>query len=141
MIQEISSLQQFKAWVNNFKSELSDKQILLLSGPMGVGKTQFVKTFLQGEAEVMSPTFAIHNSYNVDGKNIDHIDLYRVENDEDLESTGFWDIFNQPNGLIIIEWADRLPTNAYPLNWDKTEIKFEFVEPNTEKRKIEITHF
>ncbi len=118
-------LKKLESWVEEFSKILSEKQILLLSGPMGAGKTQFVHfllKYLEGE-EPSSPTFAIHQSYSSIRGDIDHVDLYRLENEEDLESTGFWDLFEKESGLIIIEWADRLDEEKYPLYWDKIHLK------------------
>lgn len=58
-------------------------------------------------ANVMSPSFSFHNRYQVGKVRIDHVDFYRIKDEEDLESTGFWDFFERPKGFIIIEWANR----------------------------------
>ncbi len=99
---------------------LEDKTVVLLEGPMGVGKTQWVTFLLQGLGyeDACSPSFSIHNSYELpNGRIVDHLDLYRLENDEDLETTGFWDLFSRPHGLILIEWGDRLHKEFIPIDW------------------------
>jgi tRNA threonylcarbamoyladenosine biosynthesis protein TsaE len=71
-----------------------------------------------------SPTFAIHHRYEnlSTGFGFDHVDLYRLESDDDLESTGFWDLFAPPKGLVVIEWSDRLAVDLLPLNWSQVKV-------------------
>ena len=85
---------------------------------MGAGKTQFARWILKelGSTEAASPTFAIHHRYTTKFLDVDHFDLYRVRSDDDLESTGFWDILAASDNLVIVEWSDRLPREAYPKN-------------------------
>jgi len=88
-----------------------------------------------GMRDVQSPSFAIHLRYeNPQGRCMDHLDLYRLKDDDDLESSGFWDIFAQKQSLVIIEWAQRLNFDYLPLNWQRIEVKFEKI--SAEERKI-----
>ncbi|UOF02079.1 tRNA (adenosine(37)-N6)-threonylcarbamoyltransferase complex ATPase subunit type 1 TsaE [Bdellovibrio reynosensis] len=107
---------------------INDRCILLMSGDVGAGKTtsvQFIAEIL-GMRDVQSPSFAIHLRYeNAQGRTLDHLDLYRLKDDDDLESSGFWDLFAQKNSLIIIEWANRLDFDYLPLNWQRLEVKYE----------------
>lgn len=121
------SPEAFQTWIAAFTADLTGKDIILLDGPMGAGKTFFVKALAQimGIGEANSPTFALHHRYEVGAKAMDHVDLYRLENDADLESSGFWDLFRQDKGLICIEWAGKLPQTAYPKNWRIHSIQIE----------------
>ncbi len=134
----VNNLDEFKSFVLNLKKNLSSKQLILLNGPLGSGKTQFVKCLVDGADDVTSPTFSIHNKYQLKNITIDHFDLYRLEGDEDLDSTGFWDIFNQSSGLVIVEWADRLPQEVYPLNWPQMLITIGLVEGEADQRIITV---
>ncbi|MCB0349695.1 MAG: tRNA (adenosine(37)-N6)-threonylcarbamoyltransferase complex ATPase subunit type 1 TsaE [Bdellovibrionales bacterium] len=104
--------------------------LLLLSGDLGVGKTKTVEVLLGelGVTQVSSPTYAIHHNYEVKGMNIDHFDLYRIESESDLESTGFWDVFMQPEAWVIVEWADRLQQTKFSPQWVRVEINIELTE-------------
>jgi len=106
---------------------------------MGAGKTQIVRWFLTqlGVTEVASPTFAVHHQYASPGGPVDHVDLYRVESDEDLESTGFWDLIREPQTLVFVEWADRLPEDAWPLDQNIMRIHIQKLPPSDEARQIE----
>lgn len=131
VINNISELQTF---VNSLK--LNDKQVIALSGPMGVGKTELTKCLLKrlkGEPAT-SPTFSLHNRYDKGERPVDHFDLYRLKDDEDLESSGFWDCFEQDSGLIVVEWADRLDKEVYPVGWDYTFIDFHIDSDNQARR-------
>ena len=136
----IENLEALKNWVSKFCKTWSDRQIILLEGDMGVGKTQFVIETLNtmGYSEASSPSFAIMNCYETDEMQIDHVDLYRLESDEDLESTGFWDLFLKPKGLIFIEWASRLPKDVYPRNWNCLQVEIKKLTEN--QREIIISN-
>ncbi|MCH2533242.1 MAG: tRNA (adenosine(37)-N6)-threonylcarbamoyltransferase complex ATPase subunit type 1 TsaE [Bdellovibrionales bacterium] len=136
----IKNIEELKKFVKSLK--LSEKQVLGLSGPMGAGKTEFTKCLLNilgGEA-ASSPTFSLHNRYEKGSRPVDHFDLYRLKNDEDLESSGFWDCFEQDSGLIVIEWADRIDKDYYPAGWDYCFIDFS-VDEKTSHRRLSLSHF
>ena len=122
--------------------------MLLLCGPLGVGKTTLVRALLESEGcRVMSPAFTVCNSYVAGNKHIYHVDLYRLKNSEDLESTGFWDIFQKKNPKkgareevkwLFIEWADRLPFQQLPHNWNCIKIDLKFAKA-TNLRQINVS--
>jgi tRNA threonylcarbamoyladenosine biosynthesis protein TsaE len=123
---EIQSVSQLEEFWKNLLPKLSVRTILLLSGDVGAGKTTSVQLIAKilNLRDVQSPSFAIHLRYENDqGQALDHLDLYRLQDDDDLESSGFWDLFAQDRGLIVIEWAQRLDYDFLPLNWDKIEVK------------------
>ncbi|UXR63605.1 tRNA (adenosine(37)-N6)-threonylcarbamoyltransferase complex ATPase subunit type 1 TsaE [Bdellovibrio bacteriovorus] len=124
----IKNLEELKAFWQEFLPHLNDRCILLMSGDVGAGKTTSVQMMASvlGMRDVQSPSFAIHLRYeNAAGKAMDHLDLYRLKDDDDLESSGFWDLFAQKNSLIVIEWANRLDFDYLPLNWQRIEVVFE----------------
>ena len=118
--------------------QFPQRAVFLMSGPMGVGKTETIKalTSLLGLRNIASPSFAIHHHYEGGGYVIDHLDLFRLEDEDDLESTGFWDLFSQTKAWIFIEWADRLEKEYLPLNWPQYEIVMKMIEGN--RRHLEI---
>ena len=69
---------------------------------------------------------------------IHHVDLYRLKDDEDLESTGFWDVFSNKEDLVIIEWADRLNQKSLPPNWHYIQVKISFVPNQSDRRFITV---
>ena len=80
-----------------------------LYGEMGVGKTAFVRGFCAalGISGVKSPTYTIVNEYR--GRcSIYHFDMVRIESEDDLYSTGFWEYLEQENAFVLIEWCENI---------------------------------
>lgn len=101
---------------------ISVGSILLLEGDLAAGKTTFVSVFseLCGAQPASSPTYSLINQYEVLNKSekIIHVDLYRLKNGEDIDSSGFWDIFSDKKNKIFIEWSSRVQSSDWPLGWD-----------------------
>jgi tRNA threonylcarbamoyladenosine biosynthesis protein TsaE len=107
--------------------------LILLTGDLGAGKTTLTKGIVSGaggahEEDVTSPTFALVHKHVGDAKSdrsvlVYHIDLYRVEDRQGLESLGLEDIFNE-TAIVIVEWPDRL---NLPTNWPVMNITLEHV--------------
>jgi tRNA threonylcarbamoyladenosine biosynthesis protein TsaE len=98
--------------------------VVSLVGPLGAGKTVFVKGLAEGlgiePTAVSSPSFTIVNEYTAGGKRrLSHVDLYRVESGRELEDAGFLDLLD-PGAVVAVEWGDRLP-EALPE--DRLEIR------------------
>ncbi len=80
-----------------------------LSGDLGSGKTQFVRGFARGlgvTERIHSPTFALLNIYGSGRAPLYHIDLFRLESDEQIIAAGLTEYF-EPRGITIVEWIDR----------------------------------
>jgi tRNA threonylcarbamoyladenosine biosynthesis protein TsaE len=87
--------------------------VVALVGPLGAGKTVFVKGLADGlgldSTHVASPTFVIASEYtSAEGRRLAHVDCYRVESVAELEGAGFLDLL-EPGVLVAVEWADRFP--------------------------------
>jgi len=101
--------------------------LLLLSGDLGSGKTTLTKGIVSGlgaakEEEVTSPTFTLVHVFNNPCK-VYHVDLYRVENFQGLESLGLEDALSE-QAIIIIEWSERF---SFRSDWPRVEIHLEHV--------------
>jgi len=87
--------------------------VIGLTGPMGAGKTTFVRGTAAG-MEIMdgfvvsSPTYTILQSYPCRKMDLFHLDLFRVSGQEDLDSTGYRDAIHDES-VLLIEWVDREP--------------------------------
>lgn len=80
-----------------------------LRGPLGAGKTVLVKGMAQGVGmadTVTSPTFTFVNEYRAGGRRLTHVDLYRIESGDDLESIGWSDIVLEAD-VLAVEWAEH----------------------------------
>ncbi|MBD5159677.1 MAG: tRNA (adenosine(37)-N6)-threonylcarbamoyltransferase complex ATPase subunit type 1 TsaE [Ruminococcus sp.] len=98
--------------------KLQEGDMIIYKGGLGAGKTTFTRGLATGLGLgdcVSSPTFALVNEYQ--GKNITlyHFDMYRIQTEEGLESTGFFDYPFEDN-IAVIEWSeniiDFLPENT-----------------------------
>ncbi len=118
-------LVELERWVLACSQNLQPQSIVALYGDVGAGKTQlisFLRRALGSQEPTQSPSFAIHHTYCGGRLTLDHVDLYRIENIDDLESTGFWDLFAEHCHVIAVEWADRIPRELYPRDWELWEI-------------------
>lgn len=98
-------------------------RFVALVGGLGAGKTAFTRGFcsyLCPTAAVKSPSFALVNEYH--GQNeIYHFDVWRITDDDDLYSTGFYDYLDRP-GHLLCEWADNIDY-AIPSDYIRVTIK------------------
>ncbi len=136
----LKSAGEVQAWAEQFQQLIQRPCLILLQGEMGVGKTQLVRWMLtaQGVLDVASPTYAIHHQYQGKHGVVDHFDLYRVESVTDLESTGFWDVLDDPLGLVIVEWPDRLSRDIWPKNRAVIWISLSRVDKDLEARTLQV---
>jgi tRNA threonylcarbamoyladenosine biosynthesis protein TsaE len=83
--------------------------VIGLCGDLGAGKTQFVKGLARGlgiESRVQSPTFALANIYTGGRLTLFHLDLYRLDTQEQIAAAGLEE-YLRPAGVTVIEWAER----------------------------------
>jgi tRNA threonylcarbamoyladenosine biosynthesis protein TsaE len=108
VIQVTRSEAQTAAAARALAARLRAGDVVLLSGPLGAGKTAFVRGMAAGLGidpdEVSSPTFTLLHEYRGAGLTLYHADLYRLDRaaseDLGLEETA--------DGVLAIEWPDRL---------------------------------
>ncbi len=85
------------------------ESFVALYGDLGAGKTAFTRGFasvIVPDADVCSPTYTIVNEY--EGVTpLFHFDMYRIEDEDALDSIGFYDYFGR--GIIITEWSENIP--------------------------------
>lgn len=119
--------------------EFPAKQVVLLIGQLGAGKTTLAKGIVKGLGaadpdEVSSPTFTLIHEYGSEGR-VFHIDLYRLDQPREVATLGLDDLFDR-QAIVLIEWGERFPQF---LPAERTEIRVRTM--GDEKREIEVKTF
>ncbi len=136
---DLSSENKTEELAKKISKKLKPKDIIYLYGEMGVGKTTFVRYMINEFqkknklqiTEVTSPTFNILCEYDIKQIKINHYDLFRLKNKEEIKNL---DLFNDiSNTITFIEWPqiiDKKPDNLI-------ELDFKY-EENHQKRSVQI---
>ena len=117
-----------------------------LAGDLGAGKTTLTRYWLQalGHAgAVKSPTYTLVEPYSIEQKDgsvkpVYHADLYRLQDPEELSFIGFDEYLDEPNALVVIEWASRADSYLPPptLFIDMTQATS--TDKDNESRQVEL---
>ena len=113
-------------------------KFIALYGDLGVGKTAFVRGFTSvfaKNARVKSPTFALVNEYRGEALSVFHFDMYRIEDEDELYSIGFYD-YQDRGGICLVEWSENIEY-ALPEEYLKAEISRTYRDDN--ERSITVT--
>ena len=116
--------------------------IIFLHGEIGVGKTTFVRFFINHlenkneikNSDVLSPTFNIVYDYDIGGIKILHYDLYRLKNYRDISQLGVFE--TSKDHIKIIEWPELIE----PKPKDRIDVRFQYSK-SMDTRQVEITGF
>lgn len=122
-------------------SLLKTKDIIVLTGELGSGKTKFTEGFLSYfnlEEEISSPTFNIVNEYCKNDINIYHFDVYRLEDSSEFSEIGGEEYFEK--GICLIEWGELIQ-DVLPRDYLKIKFYKDSNEGNENTRILELTSF
>ena len=121
-------------------STLKKGSVLCLYGDLGSGKTTFLQGLAHGlgiKERILSPTFVMMRQYEISNKKdascFYHIDLYRAENEKDVESLNLREIWSDPQNIIAIEWPEKIEKI---LPSERINLHFEYLKEN--ERRITI---
>ena len=138
----LKSLKDTKNFSENISKKISEGDIIFLYGEIGVGKTTFVRFFINHlesqngikNSDVLSPTFNIVYDYDVGNIKILHYDLYRLKNYKDISQLGMFE--TSKNHIKIVEWPELIESKPN----DRIEILFKYSK-SVNSRKVEIVGF
>lgn len=99
---------------NIYELMLPAPRLVVLRGDLGAGKTTLVKGIAQAIGasadDVTSPTFTLVQEYQGTKLKLYHLDLYRLEKDEELLSLGIEEMEAEPDALVVVEWGEKFPS-------------------------------
>lgn len=119
----------------NFAKELKPGDVIAYKGNLGAGKTAFTRGLALGlglNAEVSSPTFALVHEYQGKDITLYHFDMYRINDFDDLYSTGYFDYLDL-NQILAIEWSENIEGI---LEEDTIFVDIKTIDENTRKISI-----
>ena len=139
---QLKSLEDTQNFSKNISQIVSAGDILFLYGEIGVGKTTFVRFFINSleskngikNSEVLSPTFNIIYDYVVGNIKILHYDLYRLKDYNDISQLGMFETSN--DSIKIVEWPELIESKPK----DRIDIQFQYSKL-IDSRKIKIIGF
>ncbi len=138
---DISDINTTKKLAEDFTKHLKIGSFVCLYGEIGVGKTTFVKHFINTYqkyknleiSEVTSPTFSLLNEYEIEKLVIKHYDLYRLQSKSEIKNLDLFDI--DKNTITFIEWPELVDKKKLLNNVD---LIFSY-ENNLDNRYIKIS--
>ena len=139
---QLKSLEDTQNFSKDISKIVSVGDIIFLYGEIGVGKTTFVRFFINHleskngieNSDVLSPTFNIVYDYDIRNMKILHYDLYRLKNYKDISQLGMFETLN--NSIKIVEWPELIK----PKPKDRIDIEFQYMKLRN-SRKIKILGF
>ena len=139
---QLKSLEDTQNFSKNISKIIGAGDIIFLYGEIGVGKTTFVRFFINHlenknrikNSEVLSPTFNIVYDYNVGNLKILHYDLYRLKNYKDISQLGMFETSN--DSIKIVEWPELIESKPK----DRVDIQFQYSKL-IDSRKVKIIGF
>ena len=139
---QLKSLKDTQNFSKNISRIISAGDIIFLYGEIGVGKTTFVRFFINyleskngiKNSDVLSPTFNIVYDYDIGNIKILHYDLYRLKNYKDISQLGMFETSN--DSIKIVEWPELIESKPK----DRVDIQFQYSKL-IDSRKVKIVGF
>lgn len=114
--------------------------LILLTGDLGSGKTVFTKGFASyfsiDQFQIKSPTYTYIRKYKTKKGDLYHIDLYRLEQIDELLWQEISELLEDKNNIILIEWAQKIGNKIQNMKLKKTHVDIEYINENTRKITI-----
>jgi tRNA threonylcarbamoyl adenosine modification protein YjeE len=111
---------ELTAWGERVGREAPTPLVLALRGDLGAGKSTLARAVARGAGvagEVPSPTFNLMFRYDTGRAHIHHLDLYRLEREDEVWELG-WAELGEPGDLVLIEWPERAEALLPSPRWE-----------------------
>ena len=139
---QLNSLKDTKKFSKNISKIISAGDIIFLYGEIGVGKTTFVRFFINHlevengikKSDILSPTFNIAYDYDIGKIKVHHYDLFRLKNYKDILELGMFE--TSKDHIKIIEWPELIELKPK----DRIDILFQYSKLKN-SRKVEVIGF
>ena len=139
---QLKSLEDTQNFSKNISKIINAGDVVFLYGEIGVGKTTFVRFFINylesknsiKSSDVLSPTFNIVYDYEIKKIKIHHYDLYRLENYKDILELGMFD--DSKDYIKIVEWPELIEFKPK----DRIDLLFKYTK-SEDTREVKITGF
>jgi len=139
---QLKSIKDTQNLSKNISKIINKGDVIFLYGEIGVGKTTFVRFFINHlesknrvkNSDILSPTFNIVYDYDIRSTKILHYDLYRLKNYQDISQLGIFETLNE--SIKIVEWPEQIK----PKPEDRIDIQFEYSK-FTDTREVKIIGF
>ncbi|MBT8337477.1 MAG: tRNA (adenosine(37)-N6)-threonylcarbamoyltransferase complex ATPase subunit type 1 TsaE [Gemmatimonadetes bacterium] len=111
-----------EAWGREIGSSVRAPAFFALHGPLGAGKSVLARAIARGmgvTGAVPSPTYTLVQPYEPSpGRRLVHMDLYRIEDPDEVIELGWDDFVGDPEALLVVEWAERAAEHLPRDRWD-----------------------
>ena len=139
---ELSSLKDTKNLSKRISEIIKPGDVIFLYGEIGVGKTTFVRFFINHlevengikKSDILSPTFNIAYDYDIGKIKVYHYDLFRLKNYKDILELGMFE--TSKDHIKIIEWPELIELKPK----DRIDILFQYSKLKN-SRKVEVVGF
>ena len=130
----------------DFGNTLSPRTLICFRGDLGAGKTTFIQGILRAcgaRPPFVSPTFILMKEYDLDTptangiRRVYHADAYRMERAEDFEKIGFTEWCADPEGIVLLEWPERIESLLPAV---RTEISLSLKADDETAREVTLVH-
>jgi len=139
---QLKSLQDTQNFSKNISKIINAGDVIFLYGEIGVGKTTFVRFFINHlevengikKSDILSPTFNIAYDYDIGKIKVYHYDLFRLKNYKDILELGMFE--TSKDHIKIIEWPELIELKPK----DRIDILFQYSKLKN-SRKVEVVGF
>jgi tRNA threonylcarbamoyl adenosine modification protein YjeE len=119
-MRDVLGEEALQAWGRRIGTAARTPLVLCLRGDLGAGKSTLARAIAHGagvEGDVPSPTFNLVFRYDTPRARVWHLDLYRLERDDEVWELGWGDL-GADGDLVMIEWPERAEALLPPVRWE-----------------------